>query len=288
MMWVGRRGLFAMALLSLVPAWLRPARAQTPAFNDVAEFRAFVMAAVDSRLGADSTVPDAHDPAKFTTRIGDWSLTSDVTNLHNFLLSSPEEDPEKALERFVNSIAESQSRIVNDDAIVAVIRNREYVDYVAGLRHDILHESLGADLAIVYMADRADSMSPLSSGDLPNRDLAGVRAIALKNVRQWLPKVVSDDGLKSGMLYYVEGNTMLSTSLILLDDFWRSIAARFPGDVLIAIPRKDQLFIFDDDGSPATRASARRLIEVTIEEDFNLLSPLLYARRGGKIVAVFD
>jgi len=77
---------------------------------------------------------------------------------------------------------------------------------------------------------------------------------------------------------------MLSTSLILLEDFWKSVARRFPGDVLIALPRKDQLFVFDD--NPNARAGARRLIDETISEGFNLLSSGLYARRGGKIEAV--
>jgi hypothetical protein len=32
----------------------------------------------------------------------------------------------------------------------------------------------------------------------------------------------------------------------------------------------------------------RRLIDATFQDNFNLLSPQLYARRGGKIVAVAD
>jgi hypothetical protein len=75
---------------------------------------------------------------------------------------------------------------------------------------------------------------------------------------------------------------MLSTSLILLDEFWKSIQTRFPGDVLIALPRRDQLFIFDDD--PQVEAAARRLIDVTTHDNFNLLSSKLYARRNSKIV----
>ena len=78
---------------------------------------------------------------------------------------------------------------------------------------------------------------------------------------------------------------MLSTSLILLDEFWRSIEAKFPGDVLIALPRKDQLFIFDA-GDPTAKERARALINVTTQENFNLLSLKLYARRSGKIKLV--
>ncbi|MES2498194.1 MAG: DUF1444 family protein [Pseudomonadota bacterium] len=287
MMRFGRRGLFVTALLSLLPTWLRPAKATT--FSDgVGEFRGFVMAAVDRRFGAGSAVADPSDPATFTASLGDKSITTDVTNLFNYLLSYPEEDPDEAVERFVDTIAESRTKIVSDDAIVAVVRNRDYVAGAPGLGHDILHEPLGADLVVVYMADRTNSMSPLTAKDIPGRDLASVWAVALNNLRKWLPKVVSDDAIEPGIAYFVDDNTLLATSLILLDEFWKSIAARFPGDVLIAIPRKDQLFIFDDDGKATTRAAARQLIDVTIEGDFNLLSPLLYARRGGTIVTVAD
>jgi hypothetical protein len=49
------------------------------------------------------------------------------------------------------------------------------------------------------------------------------------------------------------------------------------------VPRRDQLFIVNDDVNG--RALARRLIEVTFKEDFNLLSRRIFARRNGKIVA---
>ena len=55
---------------------------------------------------------------------------------------------------------------------------------------------------------------------------------------------------------------MLSTGLILLDEFWKVVAGHFRGDILIALPRKDQLFLFDDSDA-AARAIARRLIAAT-------------------------
>jgi uncharacterized protein YtpQ (UPF0354 family) len=137
------------------------------------------------------------------------------------------------------------------------------------------------------MVDRPDSMSPLAQKDVAGKDLQSLRKIALNNIRQHLTKVVADDQLKLGVLYFVEGNTMLSTGLVLIDEFWTSIEGRFPGDVLIALPRRDQLFIFED-GNSAARALARRLIGVTTRDNLNLLSQKLYARRGGKIVLVTD
>jgi hypothetical protein len=48
------------------------------------------------------------------------------------------------------------------------------------------------------------------------------------------------------------------------------------------------IFDYDEDRKSTARTRARQLIDATIQENFNLLSPMLYARRGGKIVVVRD
>jgi uncharacterized protein YtpQ (UPF0354 family) len=268
-----------VALFSRLSAWLGSAKAKTR-FGDIAEFREFVMDATKRRLDVDSVVADRANPAEFKVTKGERSVITDVTNIFGYLNAYPDEF-EEAVRRFVNSIADAMEPSLDESNIVAVVRHRDYL-VTAGGGLDILNEPLGADLIIVYMADRPDSMRPVKSTELPGKDLTMIRKIALDNVRRWLPRVVSNDELRASVLYCVEDNPTLSPSLILFDEFWASVAARFPGDVLIALPRKDQLFVFDDD--PVARALARRLIAATIEEGFNLLTSNLYARRAGKIV----
>ncbi|RWM83787.1 MAG: hypothetical protein EOR81_02300 [Mesorhizobium sp.] len=111
-----------------------------------------------------------------------------------------------------------------------------------------------------------------------------MREIALNNVKKWLPKIVSDSQLGFACLYYVEGNTMLSSSLILIDEFWLSIKSQFPDDVLLALPRRDQLFVFDA-GNPQAQVGASQIIEVTFNDGFNLLSDKVFERRDGKLLA---
>ncbi len=280
-----RRGLLAATIASWFSTWVTPARAKSIVLSDIAKFREFVMAAFRKRPGIDSVVGDSGDPAKFEIVMCDWSSTGDVTNLFGYLRAYPDEDVDKAVSRFINSLMERRSSTVVDDMIVAVIRTRDYVDDLLGTGVDVLYEPLGADLVVLFMADRPDSLSTIQSEDLPGKPLSLVRKLALSNVRKWLPKIRSDDQLGDGVLYYVYENPTLSTSLIILDEFWKSISKRFPGDALIAIPRKDQLFVFED-GNPRARAHARQLIAATFQENFNLLSPKLYARRNGAIVAV--
>jgi len=280
---IERRGIFGLALLSLVPGWWGAAKARPHSYANMTELRAVVMAAFKKQRGVSSVTADPHDPAKFRVAIGKETATADITNIFGYINAYPEEDSEKIIANFVSSLTRPQ-RKVEESNLVAVIRTKEYIDQLLASGLKVLHEPAGADLMTLYMADLPDSMSPVMTNDLPGRSLADIRKLALGNVRKWLPKVVADGQLGDGVLYFVEDDTMLSTSLILLEDFWKSVARRFPEDVLIALPRKDQLFVFDD--NPNARAGARRLIDETISEGFNLLSSGLYARRGGKIEAV--
>ncbi|MBT9288548.1 DUF1444 family protein [Prosthecodimorpha staleyi] len=284
-MQIARRRLFVAGLLSSMIAWLASALAKGRAFKDVGELRAAVMVSSMATQGIGKVLADPNDRAKFTAVVNGETCVSDVTNLFGYLSAYPDENADEAIARFVRAILTCQKAPIKDDSIVAIIRTRGYVEETKRLGLSVLHEPIGADLFVVYMADKPDSMSPLDAKD-PHKPLRDLRVVSLENVRKWLPHLIADRSLGVGILYYVNGNTMLSPSLLLLDEFWTSIADRFPGDVLFAIPRRDQLFIFDEAGASKNEEVARRLIKLTIDDGFNLLSPQLYARRNGRIVAV--
>src|SRR5262249_54586277 len=147
------------------------------------------------RLNPDSIVADPDDPAKYRVTKGEMSVESDVTNLFRYLEADPDEDVEEVVRQFVNSTAETMNPPPLDESnIVAVIRHQDYVDEAnASGFGDILHEPLAADLAIVYMADRPESIASIKSTDLPGKDLPAIREIALNNLRRWLLRVVSSD-----------------------------------------------------------------------------------------------
>jgi uncharacterized protein YtpQ (UPF0354 family) len=276
-----------MTVFSTLSSWLG-GTTRTRRLADMAAFRAHVIAAIEREPDVDEVVANASDPAKFEIRMGARSATGDLTNTFGHLKAYPNEDVDSAVARIVRSVIEPKPTTVSADSIVALIRSQDYIDLIAKTGTDIYHEPFGADLDIVYMVDRPDSMLSITCQDVQQLNLPSLRQAAYNNLRRQLAKLVADDRSPVGVLYYVEGNTMLSTSLLLLEEFWRSIATRFPGDVLIALPRKDQLFIFDA-AHPEAMSVARRLIEVTTGENFNLLSPHLYARRGGgRIVRVED
>ncbi|RAZ93007.1 hypothetical protein DPM33_03930 [Mesorhizobium hawassense] len=281
---IPRRGLFSMALFASFAGLLRRTRATEQRFPDIAEFREIVIAAIKRLPGVESAVADPSDPAKINTRIGNEDVTSDVTNIFGYLNSYPDENAEAAIDRFVRVLTAAHLTKVGENNLIAVVRTLQYADQLKSPGTELLYEPLVGELAIVYMADLHDSISPISSKDFPGRALSDLRDVALNNVKKWLPKIVSDGDVGIAYLYYVEGNTMLSTSLILLDEFWMSIKPHFPGDVLFALPRRDQLFVFDA-SNPNAQNAARQMIDVTFKDGFNLLSDKIFERRNGKLLA---
>ncbi len=113
--------------------------------------------------------------------------------------------------------------------MVVVLLTRDYIDNGVQMGMEFVQEPLVGDLVLTYMVDMPDAMSPMSPDDAMGRDLTYLRARALENVREWLPKLVREKASGVCSLYYVEDNTMLSPSLVLLEEFWTSIELIFPG-----------------------------------------------------------
>ncbi len=278
----GRRHVLAMTIFAGLFGMVRSAFAQKPRFARVADLRKLVIAALKERTGVSEVTADSRDPAKIHTKVRGGAVTSDVTNLFGLLNAYPDRDVNEAIERFIRAVVQEVPKAVDPDKILPVLRTRAYIEGLGKAGIKTLAEAFAVDLSIVYMADSADSMSPVDPKDVPGKSAANLRPIALANLDRWYSKLHSDDQ-GTFVLYTVEGNEPLAPSLLLADKFWAAIAGRFPNDVLIAIPRRDQLFIFDGNVATAAQA-AKHMIAVTWAENFNLLSDKLYTRRNGKIV----
>jgi hypothetical protein len=275
-----RRAALAISLLGSFVSWPRVAKARKHKFRDVSELRDILIGRLKRLPGVDSVTVVASDPAKIDIKVGDSSWTSDVTNLFQYFRVYPDDDTDAEIDRWLRSVIQARGRVLDDDNLVAVVRSRDYIDEGIRMGMEFMQEPLMGDLAIVYMIDMPDAVSPLLPDEVAGRTLQSLHALAFENVRKWLPKVVADGAAASGMLYYIDGNMTLSPSLILLDEFWASIASDFPGDCLIALPRRDQLFVYNADAV----VEAKHMIEITMQDNFSLLSDMLYARRGGKLM----
>jgi uncharacterized protein YtpQ (UPF0354 family) len=276
-----RRKVIIMAKLTWLTSLWKTAQADTLKFSNVEQLRAYVVEAVQRHFEIVNNVTlDANDLAKFSADINGEQISGDVTNLFGYIISYQVEDAKLLVDRFVRSLA--LKREVTADNLVFVIRTQDYVNSISQEFDGAVSERLIDELNVVYMFDSADAMSPIKTDEMMGKTLPEPREIAQVNIRKWLPKIEVDSSIAPILLYYVEDNTMLSSSLIIMDDFWTSVEASVSPDVYLALPRRDQLFIMDakfQDGLPALR----KLIQLTEQDGFNLLSNKLFRRRNGKL-----
>lgn len=275
-----RRTVIAMSLLTTLAGCFGKAEAAPRRFRTMAELRDHIIGLLRQTPGVTEVIADRAATEKLSFKVGGTAVDSDLTDLFNRLRAYPDDDPDTTIGQHIRGLTQFAQ---GTGSFVLVLRSERYIAEVGQTVRNLLSEPCAGDLRVAYMVDRPDSLTPVSLDDFPGKSVNDIKSQAHANARQWLDKVVAEDAFGVGSLYYVEGNTTLSPSLILLEEFWTSIQSRFPGNVLIAVPRRDQLFVFDD--TPDGKAIARRLIDVTMKEDFSLLSNRLYARRGGKIVA---
>lgn len=270
-----------MSLLTTLVGWVGKADAAPRPLRTMAELRDHIIGILRQTPSVTDVTPDRTATEKLSFRVGGTAVDSDLTDLFNRLRAYPDDDPDTTIGQHVRGLTQFAQ---GAGSFVLVLRSESYIAEIGKMMPNLLSEPYVGDLRIAYMVDRPDSLTPVKLDDFPDKPINEIKSEARANARQWLDKVVAEDAFGVGSLYYVEGNTTLSPSLVLLEEFWNSIKSRFPTNALIAVPRRDQLFVFDD--TPDGKAIARRLIDVTMKEDFSLLSDRLYARRGGKIVAV--
>ncbi|MEP3889403.1 MAG: DUF1444 family protein [Hellea sp.] len=260
-------------------------KAQQDPAQDLAVFRDAVIAKAKS-MGARTEFKIAPDDASriIMSRDGEVIGQADLTNAYNQFKVYPEDDAEEGIERLATIILANE----NDDApftlddVVIVLRPEDYVNAVREQGGEVVSEPLMGELHKFYMVDTPQAMRGLTPSDIKDFEMSNVETAAIDNVRKWLPKLTADKSLQDTSLYYVEDNTFLTSSLILLDAFWDVVDAEYTSGCLFTLPRKDQLFVFDMKHQNALEL-AQNIVRTTFEDDFNLLSSQIFSRKNGII-----
>jgi len=228
-----------------------------------------------------------NDTTIYTGEGDDQTSHMDIGNLAAHLRAYPDDDVQETVERFARTalLSNTESEEIDDSCVMVALRPDEYVDHIKNLGAEIMSKPFMGDLHIVYFYDTPDAMRTLSQSDMGERTMDETHEIALSNIRDWFPRLVSDDSQKVFHLYYVDENNLLTSSMVLLDEFWEYLEERHGPEFLFALPRKDQFFVVEP-SNPEQMDVAKWLINATWEDGFNLMSPLVHKRAGGKIEPV--
>ena len=151
-------------------------------------------------------------------------------------------------------------------AILPEIRSAAWIARAPG----VLHRAYVGDLqvALVQMHDDGTS-TPLTKADVTRMRLTEARAFvnAIRNLRAKLTPYsddIPDPSLELSGMYPVEGASIVTSRLLLLDD-WRAIEARLGGPIVAVAPMTGSLIFGRDTIVPLSRtksAPSRQFLEL--------------------------
>lgn len=252
-------------------------------------FRGKVMASVRETAPEIMLQPDPENPLGI--RVGDeagGSAHADLSNPYKRLAAYSHEDEEEYVQTCTNMIIQAASAaademdVVRTQDIFPLIRSRAYIYGVRDQGAKIYEQPIVGDLHRIYMVDSPHALKALVEGDIDPIPDEELEALALENLRNAMMGLASEEFGDRSTLYYIEDNHFLTSGLILLEEFWSEVSREYGEAFIFAIPRVDQIFVFDAE-LPDALERAHQMIEVTFQDDFNLLSRQVFTHHDGVI-----
>jgi len=291
--------MLARTIIALIPlsGFAGAASSNALQFRDVATLRTEVISRLKTDSRVKEAIPDPADPARLnvtsTQSSGeDQKLLVDVTNLLGRIRDLPAAEAETEIQRFLRVVVLADTEGGFDAAhLIANIRPLEHLGPLgpedAEPGKGPAFEVLAGDVVILYQIDTADSLASVSLSDAGGRSLAQLRGLALENINALMPQVRRSEFSDGVSIFTVEDDEAVSPALLLTDKFWTLLGSQFPNGVLIAIPRRDAIFVFDK-RLPNAAQMARTLINTMFKTEPDLLSEYIFERRDGKLHVVAE
>jgi hypothetical protein len=169
--------------------------------------------------------------------------------------------------------------------IVAVIKDKQWLaDMQNGLRAqgvqdvpDFAVERFNNEQIIAYAQDDPARMRYLTTAELAGEDRAALRALAIGNLVRLLPKIEMQAGPQ---LSVITAGGDYEASLLLLDELWSGGQIKVEGDIVVAIPARDMLFITGSRNRAGLKALRELAAKAVAEESHRLTSTLFVYRNG--------
>lgn len=219
------------------------------------------------------------------------TVWSDLGNAYGLYREAPE-NLKDVIRTYVSALSPSEvasvMSAVDRSHIVPVIKNRKWFDDTEGalriegknLRH--APDFLADELVVVYAVDNTNSMRFLMTRDDVG-DPTTLADLAVDNLKRLLPKIEMR-GASEG-LWLIEAGGDYELSLLLFDKLWSSGQIKVDGEIVVAVPAKDALFVT---GSHNHTGIARmRAVAAELAAGPYGLTPDLLIYRDGKF-AKFD
>lgn len=219
------------------------------------------------------------------------SSSSFLSNPYALYQRNPQ-DREEIVQSYVAATLESAARgerPVDRTRIVPIVKDRGWVEEMRAatkgkggeVAPEIVHEPYNADLLIAYAEDSPKNIRYLKPDDLaPARvERAELRALALENLRRMAQIQVHGENGR----YQLTAGESNDGSLLLLDFLWTDLQKKVEGDLVVALPSRDLLFVAGSRDAEGIRKLRQFAEEASAGNPYRLTSKL-FVYRGGTFV----
>jgi len=213
-------------------------------------------------------------------------FTNFLNNTYDAYRQAPEAKDEtigKLVDVSLRSFAEGEKPL-DRSRIVPVVKDRAWLAEIrkAAKGEERLYEDLNEELVIVYAEDRDGGVAyPFAKAfEELGVDRKEVRALACENLKNLLPELqrVGEDGY-----YILTADGTYEASLLLLENLWKPEKLEVKGEIVVAIPARDTLFVTGTEEKEAL-AKVKLAAKKIAGESAYRLTPTLFVFRGGKFV----
>ena len=180
--------------------------------------------------------------------------------------------------------------VIDPTRIVPVIKDAAYIPEIgaamasrgADAGWQPAHDVYNSELVILYAEDTERSIRYMTEEELAKSGFAadGRRARAVANLKAQLPGVQAQgaDGI-----YRLMAGGDYDVSLLLFDKFWESGQLRVKGEIVVAIPARNVLFVTGSE-DPKGLTALRNVIAEAFSTESYTLTDRLFVYRNGKFV----
>ncbi len=140
-------------------------------------------------------------------------------------------------------------------------------------------EVLNAELVVVYAEDSRSRTRYLTSAEIVE-DRKTLRALAVQNLKRILPKIELRQHGDTFAVVTAGGD--YEASLLLLDEMWSGEQIKVSGDIVVAVPAKDVLFVTGSRNRKGLKAVRAMIPEFS--KGPHSLTEKLFVYRAGKFV----
>lgn len=173
--------------------------------------------------------------------------------------------------------------------IIPVIKDRPWIEETrkavmsrgAKEMFENVYEDLNSDLIILYAEDSPKNIRYFGLKDLEKAHIerGELRKLACENLKRLLPKIERHG---TNGFYMLTAGGDYEASLLLLDSVWSDLQKEVRGDIVVAVPTRDLLYVTGSQDAQGIE-KMKQLVEKMFAQGSYRLTSKLFVFRSGKL-----